>query len=85
MKPLDFVSPKKHPDRIGLVTEVTSHFAVEKELFRASIAWIGGEKGLYSAWWYEDELIIVDNLPILLANNLAHPFGNGKDYVKRLM
>ena len=46
----------------------------------ASITFIGDgnptkEK---NAWWQENELVVLDNLPSLLSRNLAHPMGNGK-------
>lgn len=36
-----------------------------------------------NAWWYEGELQIVDNLPRLLSEAMAHPFGNGAADVER--
>lgn len=70
MKPLDFVRPKDQKDFkcVGIVIETNSE--------RGSVAWLGKEhKGLKTAWWSKDELDIIDNLPRVLSNNLAHPFG----------
>jgi len=29
-----------------------------------------------TAWWHEDEIEIIDNLPDLLSRELKHPFGH---------
>jgi hypothetical protein len=44
----------------------------------ASIAFITNEHHEKNAWWYRDELEVVNSLPYLLANNLPHPFGRGR-------
>lgn len=82
LKPLQFVSPKDKPERIGIITEISTYKAVgDKVVEQASIAWIGGENGLYSAWWPSSHLDIIDSLPRILSRNLAHPFGDGKKFV----
>lgn len=71
MKPLDFVVT---PDgAFGIVTEISN----TQNIHSASIAFIGDSKGNKSAWWHKNEgLIVIDNLPSLLARNLVHPFGS---------
>lgn len=82
LKPLQFVSPKDKPERIGIVNEVGTYKAVGGKIIeQASISWIGGENGLYSAWWSGEHLNIIDSLPRILSRRLAHPFGDGKKFV----
>lgn len=82
LKPLQFVSPKDKPERVGLITEISTYKAVGgKVIEQCSIAWIGGEKGLYSSWWLGSHLDIIDSLPRVLSARLAHPFGDGKKFV----
>lgn len=52
---------------IGVITETDGK--------TASISWIGESYGLHNAWWDINELEVIDNLPRILSNNLAHPFG----------
>lgn len=52
---------------VGIVTEVSSNGY-------CSVSWVGNSP-IKSAWWSENELEVVDNLPNLLSRNMAHPFG----------
>lgn len=54
---------------IGMVTEGVGS---------CSVTWLNGAEGLSlkTAWWCEDELVVVDNMPRILANAMAHPFGS---------
>lgn len=52
---------------IGIITETDGK--------TASVSWIGESYGLHNAWWDMNELEVIDNLPRILSNNLAHPFG----------
>ncbi len=50
----------------------------------ASIAFLGGGNptGERNAWWHEGEgLLVIDSLPRLLAKEMAHPFGTGREDV----
>lgn len=81
IKPLDFVSPVNDSTVIGMITEINSNTYSSGIKYSASITWIGNSKGLHNAWWLEDEIVVVDSLPRILATKLAHPFGGGKEYV----
>lgn len=73
MKPLDFVKAKNIPNLIGIITETKNNQT-------HSVSWIGGSlNGLRTAWWKEEELDLIDNLPNLLCREMAHPFGNNKN------
>jgi len=71
MKPLDFVKTKK--GNVGMITEVST----SGNVLSASVEFLGTFKGEKSAWWYEDEFEIIDNLPDLISRELKHPFGEG--------
>lgn len=82
IKPLDFVRPKERVNKVGMITELSSFINGKNEIYyQASIEWIGGSDGLKTAWWGMNEIEVIDNLPRLLSRELAHPFGNGKQYV----
>lgn len=70
------VEGDSYPDRyVGLVTEVSSDGS-------CSVEWLGeGNKYLHNAWWSQEELVIEDSLPNLLAREMVHPFGNNADQV----
>ncbi len=79
MKPLDFV--KTPEGRIAIVTETVT----DDNGHRASIEFIGrdGDDHEKNSWWEDGELVVIDNLPYLLAREVAHPFGSGrKDAIK---
>ncbi len=79
MKPLDFVRTPE--GAVALVTETNGPY---NGLGRqASITFIGAHRGEKSAWWDEDELVVIDSLPRLLAHCTAHPFGRGKVDVEK--
>ena len=76
MRPLDLVRTKKGD--IGLITEVKSYKAVSgKIVWSASIEFLKCFDEPKTAWWDEDEIEIIDNLPNLLSRELAHPIGTG--------
>jgi len=81
IKPLDFVRPKGDTSAIGIITEISSFMTTEGVCYQASIQWIGGSDKLHNAWWTENEIEVIDNLPVLLSKSLSHPFGNGEEYV----
>lgn len=68
MKPLDFVKTPK--GSFGIITEVGGS--------GISIDFIGPSNGEKNAWWVRGELEVIDNLPNVLARNMAHPFGSNK-------
>lgn len=74
LKPLDFV---KYPStgEIGLVKEISARGTL-------SVCWLSKHTGLYSAWWSQDDLEYVNNLAVVLATELCHPMGEGKQEVK---
>lgn len=55
---------------IGIITETDG--------LTASVSWIGESYGLHNAWWDAKDLNVIDNLPRILSNNLAHPFGKNE-------
>lgn len=79
MKPLDFV--KTPNGNVAMVVETNS---VAADGYRtAVIAFVGRNvDNERLAWWGENELVVIDNLPRLLAHNMSHPFGTGKSDVK---
>jgi len=77
MKPLDFV--KTPMGAVAIILEVTEGNGVSK----ASIAFIGKPTKEKNAWWEKSELTVIDNLPRVLAYNLAHPMGNGKQHASK--
>lgn len=81
MKPLDFVITPK--GALAIVTEVNDT-QIDGQV-NASIEFIG-ENTTYehSAWWSQNELKVVDNLPSILARCMVHPFGSGKGPALRI-
>lgn len=80
MKPLDFV--KTPLGSIALITEMNINKGGNNNDIKSySISFLGEKNpGEKNAWWYEHEgLQVIDNLPSLLARNLVHPFGTGKE------
>lgn len=78
MKPLDFV--RTHEGAIGLVVETNDGGKMASVAF----VYIPEEVSiLKNAWWDKSELRVVNNLPYLLANNLYHPFGRGREDVEK--
>jgi len=77
IKSLDFV---KYEEHIDLVTKVSEYISAGgKLIYQASIEWIGKTCNK-TAWWSEDSLEVIDNLPNLLSRELRHPFSRGKKY-----
>ena len=78
MKALDIVKTPK--GGIAFITETNDNGE------QASIQFIGelniGEE--HNAWWRKSDLIVIDNIPKMLAMATAHPFGRGKEDVKKL-
>lgn len=76
MRPLDFVRTPK--GNIALITETNSHG------LQASISFIGKQNrdNEKNAWWDEKELEVIDTLPHLIAVNMCHPFGRGREDVE---
>lgn len=73
----EFVNVEKNPNSVGIVTEINGSGCL-------SVEWIGENKdNLKNAWWEQEDLIKIDNLPNILARNMAHPFGNGKNEVDK--
>jgi len=70
IKPLDIV--RTPLGGIAMVTEYGSS--------GASIDYLGGGNptGEKSAWWHGEDLTVLDSIPRLLANAMAHPFGQNK-------
>jgi len=73
LKPLDIV--RTPGGGMAIVNEVG-------ERNTASITYINdcNPAQEHNAWWDEggpDGLVVIDNLPRLLANRMAHPFGHG--------
>lgn len=72
MKALDIVRTPK--GGIAIVTEVGDRGD-------ASITFLKGSNRTFekNAWWGATEgLVIIDSIPRLLANAMAHPFGSSK-------
>jgi hypothetical protein len=82
LKPLDFIRPNEKLNKVGMITEISTWLRSDGTTqYTASVEWLGGSDGLKSAWWLEQELVVIDNLARLLSRELAHPFGNGKQYI----
>jgi hypothetical protein len=73
MKPLDFVKTKG--GSIAIITETSDGEAVIAFIWRNPDDY----KNSVVAWYSEDDLEILGNLPHLLASKMAHPFGNGQE------
>jgi len=74
IKPLDFVMAKGNTN-IGIVTETNGVGGT------CSVSWIIKKTGLHNAWWNQDELIKVNNLPNMIAKSFAIPFAGNEDTV----
>lgn len=79
MKPLDFIKTKK--GSIGMIKEVST----TQGRSSASIRFIYRAKDSQekSAWWSKNEFEIIGSLPVFLAENLCHPFGDNEKNVKK--
>lgn len=78
MKALDIVKTPK--GGIAVITETNDNGET------ASIQFIGdlNPGNEYNAWWRKSDLIVIDSIPKMLAMATAHPFGRGKEDVKKL-
>jgi len=54
-------------ENIGIVTETDG--------YSAAIEWFLKETTLHTAWWDERDLEVVNNLAVIMADQMAHPFG----------
>ena len=71
MKALDFVVTPK--GQTALVTETNDQGT------SVSIRILGeNTEREHSSWYDEDELTVIDNLALVLASNICHPFGRGR-------
>lgn len=71
-KPFDIVKVEKHGTwHYGMITE-TSGYA-------ASVVWFEKQTDLHAAWWDENELTVVNNAAAIIANEMAHPFGENTE------
>lgn len=52
---------------VGIVTETNGH--------DCHIEWFDKGTGLHNAWWDEKDLEVVNNLVVILADCMSHPFG----------
>jgi len=80
IKPLDIVLTKKKD--VAIVQEVTeggrssiAHFYINREIK-------GARK---SAWYSPEELTVLTSLPLVLAQSMAHPLGNGAAIAKKIL
>jgi hypothetical protein len=72
IRPLDIVRTPK--GAIALVTETDG--------IRSSIIYFPNQAGTYekNAWWHISEgLHVLGSLPVILANEIAHPFGANRN------
>jgi len=76
MKALDIV--KTPLGGIGWITETNSS-GTEASVKFFNTCNVAEEK---SAWWNENELLIIDSIPRTIAMATAHPFGNGRKDVE---
>lgn len=69
-------------NNIGIVVEVNPPSS-NMPHYQASIIWLDNSsearKGLFNAWWFASDLVIINSFPNLLTKSLAHPFGSNKD------
>lgn len=70
MRPLDIV--RTPGGGIAVITETNG--------VTASIDYITGcnPKEEHNAWWNVKDLKVLDSIPAMLANRMAHPFGDNK-------
>jgi len=73
MKPLDFVKTQK--GNIALITEIEYFDGISQ----ASIEFLEGNVNERSAWWYENELEVINSLPLILSLSLCHQSGQGRE------
>lgn len=76
IRPLDFVKTPK--GNIAIVKEI-SEIGYGSGI-SVSIEFLGGgnPSNERNAWWDASDLKVLDNLPSLLARNLAHPLDGGE-------
>lgn len=65
---------QKSDGSMGIVTEVT-------ESGEASVTWFLNAKETVVAWWYEDELLIVDNLTFAIGRGFNY-HGTSSAYLR---
>lgn len=71
LKPFDIVKVKKHETwHYGMITETCG--------CEANVEWFENT-GLYNAWWGKEELTVVNNAVAIIANQMAHPFGDNTE------
>ena len=75
IKPLDFIATKDRPNDIGLVTETCGVGG------SCSVAWIKEYDYQKTAWWDQNELVKIGNLPNLIARNCADRLDNNQEVV----
>ena len=76
LKAFDFVRTPK--GGIAIVKETVG------EGEEASIVFVTENKGKEkSAWWYSNELVVINNLMLLFAENLANPTGSGRNDARK--
>lgn len=56
---------------VGIVTETDG-----KE---CHIEWFDKDTNLHNAWWDEKDLEVVNNLVVILADRMSHPFGKNTE------
>ncbi len=77
IKPLDIVLTEKKD--VAIVQEVTSDGSCSIE-FLYSV-----ENGCTkSAWYLPEELTVLTSLSLVLAQSMAHPFGNGEAIANKI-
>lgn len=80
LKALDFVvTPKGSIAMVNETHDYGNNYAKNLQKFnQCSITFISNEHNEHNAWWCSSSLKKINSLPLILAENLAHPFGNGK-------
>ena len=78
IRPLDFVLTPG--GNIALVSETSE----DNESILVAITFINPEHGKErNAWWNEEDLKVINSLPYILADGMAHPFGKGQIIAKK--
>jgi hypothetical protein len=77
IKPFDIVMTKA--GAVGVVCETYTVMGTCGTFWKASVEWFKIFDETIVAWWGEDELTVIDNLPDVLSRRMAHPSGTGGD------
>lgn len=82
IKPLDLVETPG--GGLALVTEMSpANDNIKRNQY--SITFLKGKNPNreHNAWWYEEQLTLVDSILTIIAEAMCHPFGNNKVHIRK--